>query len=110
MSEADPTLFPKRGKRPYRVHVRFSREEYGHLREQCRIVNRGPAGLLRALAAGLRLQPIPRLPEDVQRALKSLGGNLNQLAHQANMGRVDRREVEALREGIGQLLRMIGAR
>ena len=107
MSEADPTLSPKTGKRPYRVHVRFSRDEYGHLREQCRIVNLGPAGLLRALAAGFRLQPIPRLPEDVQRALKSFGGNLNQLAHQANMGRVDSREVEALRSEVAGLLRAI---
>jgi hypothetical protein len=110
MSEAELTVVAKTGKRPYRVNVRFSHEEYGYLREQCRIVNRSPAHLLRSLAAGVRLRPVPRLPEEVQRALKSFGGNLNQLAHQANMGRVDRREVGALREGIGQLLRVIGAR
>ena len=97
-------------RRPYRVNVRFSNEEYGHLWEQCRIVRRSPAGFLRSLAAGAKLRPVPRFPDDVQRAIKSLGGNLNQLAHQANMGRVEKNEVEALRETIGWLLLAIGAR
>jgi hypothetical protein len=106
----DSTHTLKTGKRPHRVNVRFSNEEYGHLWEQCRIVRQSPAGLLRSLAAGARLRPVTRFPDDVQRAIKSLGGNLNQLAHQANMGRVDKSEVESLREGIARLLVAIGAR
>ena len=110
MSDMDSTHTLKTGKRPHRVNVRFSNEEYGHLWEQCRIVHQSPAGFLRSLAAGVRLRPVPRFPDDVQRAIKSLGGNLNQLAHQANMGRVEKNEVEALRETIARLLLAIGAR
>ena len=110
MSDRDSTHTLKPGKRPHRVNVRFSNEEYGHLWEQCRIVHQSPAGFLRSLAGGVRLRPVPRFPDDVQRAIKSLGGNLNQLAHQANMGRVEKNEVEALRETIGWLLLAIGAR
>jgi hypothetical protein len=91
-------------KRPYRVNVRFSPEEYDHLRLQCSIANLRPAGFLRGLAAGTRIRPVSRLPDDVYRALKSLGGNLNQLAHQANIGRVDSKEVEALRSEVADLV------
>ena len=91
-------------RRPCRVNVRFTREEYGHLWEQARITNQPPATMMRGLVLGIHLKPVPRLPEDVQRALKSFGGNLNQLAHQANLGHVDKAEVEALRGEVSQLL------
>lgn len=104
MSEAASAPEQKAGIRPHRVNVRFSAEEYGHLWQQCRIVNRGPANFLRCAAMGIKLAPVPRFPEEVQRALKSLGGNLNQLAHQANLGRVDKSEVEALRAEVSRLL------
>ena len=96
-------------RRPCRVNVRFTREEYGHLREQARITNQAPATMMRGLALGAQLRAVPRLPEDVQRALKSFGGNLNQLAHQANLGRVDKGEVEALRGEVSSLLSAIRA-
>jgi len=107
MTDAAQPSSPRMGKRPYRVNVRFTSEEYGHLWEQCRIVRERPAGFLRKLAAGVRLRPLARFPEDVQRALKSLGGNLNQLAHQANVGRVDKKEVELLRTDVNELLQAI---
>ncbi len=107
MSEIDQQSLRKQEKRPYRVDVRFSPEEYGHLRAQCRIANLGPAKMLRRLAAGAQLRPSTRLPEDVHRAIKSFGGNLNQLAHQANLGRVDKRDVEDVRKQVGELLRAI---
>ncbi|MEJ2367534.1 MAG: plasmid mobilization relaxosome protein MobC [Acidobacteriota bacterium] len=107
MIDSEDLLAEKMRRRPRRVHVRFTLEEYGHLREQARITNQRPATLMRGLVLGLQLRPVPRLPEDVQRAVKSFGRNLNQLAHQANMGRVDQREVEALRKEITHLLRII---
>lgn len=104
MTEAESAPSPRPGLRPHRVHVRFSTEEYGHLRQQCLIANRGPADFLRCAAKGIQLKAVPRFPEDVQRALKSFGGNLNQLAHQANLGSVDKAEVEALRAEVSRLL------
>ena len=91
MDENENETVQKTRRRPKRVNVRFTIEEYGHLWEQCRITNLKPAGFLRSLAMGVRLRAIPRFPEDVQRVLKSFGGNLNQLAHQANLGRVDKK-------------------
>ena len=107
MNEVESAPNPKGGIRPHRVHVRFSTEEYGHLWQQCRIANRGPADFLRCAAKGSKLTAIPKFPEDVQRALKSFGGNLNQLAHQANLGRVDKAEVESLREDVSRLMSAI---
>ena len=107
MTDAAQPSPPRTGKRPYRVNVRFTSEEYGHLWEQCRIAREKPARFLRSLAGGVRLRPVARFPEDVQRALKSLGGNLNQLTHQANMGRVDKKEVELLRAAVNELLQAI---
>lgn len=104
MTETTQTTIPRPGKRPHRVNVRFTPEEYKHIKEQARIANKGLAEWLRGLAMGQHFLPVPRFPEDVQRALKSFGGNLNQLAHQANMGRVDKKEVEALRGEASVLL------
>ncbi len=104
MSEQEEISMGKVRPRPHRVNVRFSKVEYGHLREQARIVNQRPATLMRGLVMGAQLRAVPRLPEEVQRAMKSFGGNLNQLAHQANMGRVDKKEVDALRTEVSALL------
>ncbi len=107
MSEQESISIGKIRRRPHRVNVRFSKEEYGHLREQARIANQRPATLMRGLAMGAQLRAVPRLPEDVQRAMKSFGGNLNQLAHQANLGRVEKKEVDALRTDVAALLQAI---
>ena len=107
MSEPESVPVAKVRRRPHRVNVRFSKEEYGHLREQARIANQRPATLMRGLAMGAQLRAVPRLPEDVQRAMKSFGGNLNQLAHQANLGRVDKKELDALRTDVIALLSAI---
>ena len=104
MTDSSHTSSLKLRKRPYRINVRLTNDEYDHARGQAEIVNRKPAALLRALLMGERLKAIPRLPPDVQRAIKSFGGNLNQLAHQANMGRVDKSQVDALRKDIDALL------
>ena len=107
MTETALTIQPKPRKRPNRVSVRFTNEEYEHVRGQAEIVDRNPASLLRALSMGQELRPVPRFPPDVQRAIKSLGGNLNQLAHQANVGRVDKSQVEALRAEVETLLQAL---
>lgn len=107
MTDQERSAAERNRRRPCRVNVRFTREEYGHLREQARITNQPPATMMRGLALGAQLRAVPRLPEDVQRALKSFGGNLNQLAHQANLGRVDKAAVEALRGEVSQLLNAV---
>jgi hypothetical protein len=98
---------PAARRRPYRVNVRLTREEYGHLREQARLANQRPATLTRGLIMGARLKAVPKFPDEVYRAIRSLSGNLNQLAHQANMGRVDRDEVGVLRVLMEELLRIL---
>ncbi len=107
MSETKMERSPVGMRRPKRLNVRFSEAEYGHLLEVARTVNLKPAGLVRNLVAGIPLKVVPRFPDNVQRAMKSLGGNLNQLSHQANMGRVDKREVEALRADVSRLLQAV---
>ena len=104
MTETTQTISPRPGKRPHRVNVRFTPEEYRHIKEQAQIANKGLAVWLRGLAMGQQYFPVPRFPDDVQRALKSFGGNLNQLSHQANMGRMGTKEVEALRGEVSALL------
>jgi hypothetical protein len=104
MTQPSQSTSPNPRKRPFKINVRFTPEEYQHIREQAEIVNRKPAAMLRALSMGERLKPVPRLPPDVQRAIKSFGGNLNQLAHQANLGRLEKSQVDALRTDIDALL------
>ncbi len=93
--------------RPYRVHVRLTREEYEHLKGLARLANQRPATLTRRLIMGARLRTVPKFPDEVYRAIRSLSGNLNQLAHQANMGRVDLQEVTALRVLMEELLTIL---
>ncbi len=107
VTESESAPNPRPGLRPHRVHVRFSAEEYGRLREHARFLNRRPATVMRGLALGMHFKPVARLPEDVFRAIKSFGGNLNQLAHQANLGRVDQKLAEALRGEVSRLLTAI---
>ena len=94
-------------RRPNRVHVRLTREEYEHLKELARLANQRPATLTRGLITGARLRAVPKFPDEVYRAIRSLSGNLNQLAHQANMGRVDLQEVTALRVLMEELLTIL---
>lgn len=110
MVDQDPSIREKKRLRPCRVNVRLTQEEYGHLREQSEIVNRRPASVMRKLALNMRLKPVARFPEDVYRALTSFGRNLNQLAHQANLGRVDKDEVETLREEVSRLMNLLLAK
>ncbi len=107
MTETTSAECQNQRKRPNRVHVRFTPEEYGRLQKQAQIVNKKPASLLRGLALEERFKAVPRLPEDVYRAVRSLAGNLNQLAHQANLGHADPRAVEALRVELSELLKAI---
>ena len=108
MEETTTRDTEKKRPRPYRFAVRLSPEEHAHIVEQAEIVNRKPPDMLRCLGLGQRLKAVPRWPDDVFRAIKSFGGNLNQLAHQANMGCVDAKEVEALRAEVDELLRVLG--
>lgn len=101
MTETTNRETEKKRPRPYRFAVRLSPEEHAHIAEQAKIVCRTPPDMLRALGLGQRLKAVPRWPEDVFRAIKSFGGNLNQLAHQANMGHVDTKAVEALQAEFG---------
>lgn len=96
--------------RPYRFAVRLSPEEHAHIVEQARIVSRTPPDMLRALGLGQRLKVVPKWPEDVFRAIKSYGNNLNQLAHQANLGHVDVKAVEALTDEIHDFLNFLRSR
>jgi len=107
MDEQATLPVPKSRPRPLRVNVRYSVDEYHHLIEQARIANLRPATFLRGLSLGSRLRAVPRFPEEVYRSIRSLGGNLNQLAKQANMGRVDTRAVEALERAVNDLLRVL---
>jgi Bacterial mobilisation protein (MobC) len=110
MSETTNRETEKVRPRPYRFTVRLSPEEYAHIVEQARIVSRTPADLLRALGLGQRLKAIPKWPEDVFRAIKSFGNNLNQLARQANMGHVDAKAVEALTDEVHNILNFLRSR
>lgn len=47
-------------RRPYRVNVRLTREEYGHLREQACTANQQPATLTRGLIMGARLKTVSK--------------------------------------------------
>ena len=100
----------KKRPRPYRFAVRLSPEEHAHIVEQAKIVSRTPPDMLRALGLGQRLKAVPKWPEDVFRAIKSFGNNLNQLARQANMGHVDTKAVEALRDEIHDFLNFLRSR
>ena len=71
------------------------------------IANLKPAALLRELSLGSCLTAGPPLPKDVYRAIRSFGGNLNQLAHQANMGHGNPKQVEALRASVDDLLKAL---
>jgi hypothetical protein len=110
MTDKDLGIKAENRRRPCSVNVRFTREEYGHLCEQAEIVNRRPATIMRGLVMAMRFKPVARLPEEVYRAIRSFGGNLNQLARQANVGRVDPNEVGALREEVIRLLSEIWAK
>lgn len=107
MEETMTAEKPATRKRPERVHVRFTTAEYAHVRELAQITNKEPAALLRASILGERLKPAQRLPDDVYRAIRSLSGNINQLAHQANVGRVDTTALEAVRDELRELLKAI---
>ena len=93
--------------RPYRLTLRLSPEEYAHITEQAKVTGLKPARFLRELGMGAHIRAARRLPEDVHRAVRSFSGNLNQLAHQANMGRVDPKEVEAIRSEVHALLKAL---
>lgn len=98
---------PRPRRRPNRVHVRFTTAEYEHLQRQARLANVKPAALLRELSMGSCLTPVPQLPKEVFRTIRSFGGNLNQLARQANMGNGSPKQVEALRSSVDDLLRIL---
>jgi hypothetical protein len=104
MPDQEPNMREKNRRRPCRVNVRFTPEDYAHLREQARIADRTPAAHLRQLAMGIHLREIQRFPEEIQRALKALGSDLNELAHQANLRHVRKEEVEALRGEVSRTL------
>ena len=108
MSETSQVASPKPRRRPHRLHIRMTQEEFDHVCEQARIVNKRPASFTRALLMGEALKPVPRFPPDVHRAIKSLGPNLNQLSHAANRGAVDKGEVDKLRESVSELLEALG--
>ena len=107
VTEANVQHNPAKRRRPKRIHVRLTATEYDHAVNQARIANLRPATMLRELALGADLRAVPRFPNDVYRAIKSLTSNLNQLAHQANMGRVDTGSVEALRQSVEALLKKL---
>ena len=94
-------------RRPHRLTLRLSAEELGHIRQQAAIANMKPARLLRELAMGACLKAVPRFPADVHRTIKGFGRNLNQLTHQANMGRVDLQEAAAIRSGVESLMKIL---
>ena len=104
MEETTNRETEKKRPRPYRFAVRLSQEEHAHIVEQAKIVSRTPPDMLRVLGLGQRLKPVARWPEDVFRAIKSFGNNLNQLAHQANVGHVDAQSVETLQAEVEELL------
>ena len=94
-------------RRPHRLTLRLSTEELGHIRHQAAVANMRPARFVRELSMGSRLRPVPQLPKEVYRAVRGFGGNLNQLARQANMGRAYLQAVEALRASVNELLRVL---
>lgn len=101
-----PTVQVQR-KRPHRLTLRLSSEELEHVREQAAIANLKPARFARELCMGSCLRPVARLPKEVYRAVRSFGGNLNQLARQANMGQAYIQAVEALRRSVDELLKAL---
>ena len=107
MSDTDQVALRRIRPRPHRVNVRYSAEEYRHVLEQARIVNRRPGTFLRDLSLGSTLRPTPRLPKEVYRAVCSFGNNLNQLARQANVGQAHLAAVEALRRSVDDLLKAL---
>ena len=109
MPDQKPNMREKNRRRPCRVNVRFTPEDYAHLREQALIANRTPAAHTRGLAKGIHLREIQRFPEEIQRALKVLGSDLNELAHQANIRHVRKEEVRALRGEVRALLEALAA-
>ena len=93
--------------RPFRITLRLSPEELDHITQQASITSLRPARFLRELGMGAHIRAARRLPDEVHRAVRSFSGNLNQLAHQANMGRVDPKEVEALRSEVHAILKAL---
>jgi hypothetical protein len=107
MTEEAIAPVPKSRPRPHRINVRYSQKEYRHVIEQARIANLKPATLLRELSLGSCLTAVPRFPKDVYRAIRSMGGNINQLARQANSGHGNPKQVEALRASVNDLLKVL---
>jgi hypothetical protein len=64
--------------RTLKVEVRFSPDEHAHLLDQARCTNKSPAKFIRALAAGARLKPVAKYPDDVYRAIIGISRNFNQ--------------------------------
>ena len=58
-----------------KVEVRFSPDEYQHLLNQAQITNKSPTMFIRAAAAGVRLKPVTKYPDDVFRAIIGLSRN-----------------------------------
>ena len=72
--------------RAHPITVRLSDRELARLNEQCRLAGMPRERLVRCLLAGAELKPRP--PDgyaELSRQVASLGRNLNQLAHIANL-------------------------
>jgi len=91
-------------RRPFRVQVRLSTEEYAHLVDQAAAVHRKPAELFRKLLAGSRLKPVAVYPPEVMRAIVGLGRNWNQLVKKVHFtSALDTEDTRTILKGIKDL-------
>ena len=101
--------------RPHRVNVRLSPEEYKHVSQVSQELAITPAEFLRRVSTK---KPLPRrgaFDRDAQRQIwreiHAIGNNINQIAHNSNMGvPVNKEHLESMREEFQKMVRKLSVR
>lgn len=82
--------------------VRFTEEQFQHIREQSERAMMSPSNYIRAAAMRGRVNVILD-GKSVARELKAIGNNLNQLTVLANMGQINAVYLEQVHEDLSRL-------
>lgn len=90
------------------IHLRLTEDEFARIADQAEIANIRVTNFVRRAALATKLKPVAKYPDDVYRAIRSIGNNLNQLARKANsQERLIREEIQELESLVRGLMRCL---